>query len=322
MKNLLRNLVLVAMGVAVTLLLAPRESQAELLTLLASKRFATDSNQSNGLAFDVGSPTEHLYIADNAAQLRVYTLDGSLVAGPLALVGRGSTNELGLHFIREAATIGGVGIPAGTLAFFRGGSGGLNPTALYAIDKSTGSATATDVLVTGHRTGTNCRPLRNRGTGLGYSTQRDLFLSVDPFCQAIAEISGSAVTGHFDSQSVLVGQNLGDVKEHPLIGTLWVGSPATGSEVMLTEYTQTGTVLREFKVLDAATDEVIEVSRLAFDISGARLWLLASDGDVYEAAVSFAHPVPSLGLWGHLVMLSLFGLSALHFGRWGRRGTA
>ncbi|MBW2282129.1 MAG: hypothetical protein JRG76_14510 [Deltaproteobacteria bacterium] len=296
-------------------MLAPRESQAEPLTLLASKLFVTTSIQSNGLAFDFLSSTEHLYIADNAAQLRVYTLDGSLVAGPLTLAGGGSTQELGLHFVREATTIGAVALPAGTLTFFRGGSGALNPTVLYAINKATGSATASDVLGTSYNSG-SCHPLRNRGTGLGYSTRRDLFLSIDPFCQAIADISGGAVTGHFTSQSILPGQNLGDVKEHPLTGALWVGSPATGSQVMLTEYTQTGTVLREFKVLDAATDDVVFVSRLAFDTSGARLWLLAADGDVYEVAVSSAPSaqlVPALGPWGWAVMIVLLGLSALHF---------
>jgi len=316
LRNLLRKLVLAALTVALSLALASEESKAELQTLYASRLFTTDINESNGLAFDVGSSPEHLYIADNSAQVRVYRLNGVQDAGPITLPGGGSSQELGLHFVREDTSLGGIGVVAGTLIFFQGGSGGLNPTALYAINKSNAAVLASEEPATNYSTGNSCKPLNSRGTGLGYSTRRDLFLGLDPFCSAIALISGGAVTGHFDSQATLVGQNLGDVKEHPETGMIWVGSPVSGSDLMLSEFTELGVLQREFKVLDLATDEKVQVSRLAFDATGSRLWLLASDGDVYEASTPVAS-VPGLGPFGALVMLVVLVLSAFHVGRRG-----
>jgi hypothetical protein len=283
--TLVRTLVLVALGIGFGLLLTPRESEAQLGTVFATRLFTTDSNQSNGLAFDVSSPTEHLYIADNAAQFRVYTLDGSLLRGPISLPGDSSANELGLHFVREATSLGGEAVPAGTLTFFRGGAGGLSdPSSIHAIDKVTGFATASQPLITNYNTGQPCRPLRNRGTGLGFSTRRDLFLSVDPFCTAIAEVSGGEVTGHFDWPGAMSGQNQGDVKEHPTTGHLWVGSPVPSSTFTLAQFTETGTLLREFQIIDADTELNILVSRLAFDATGERLFILLGNGDVYQAS--------------------------------------
>ena len=320
MKTPLRSLVPVAIGIAFTLL--PQESKAELFTVVAAKLFSTDSNQSNGLAFDVSSPMEHLYIADNSAQLRVYTLDGSLVAGPLALPGNSSPNELGLHFVREATILGGEAVPAGTLTFFRGGAGGTSdPSTIYAINKASGVATATQPLVTDYNTGLTCRPLRNRGTGLGFSTRRDLFLSIDAFCipDAIAEISDGVVTGHFEWPGNMAGQNQGDVKEHPLTGNLWVGSPdLTDPSFTLAEFTETGTLLREFQVLDAGTALNIIVSRLAFDATGERLFILLANGDVYQASGPPVALAPALSLWGYVVLMVGLGLSALYLRRWGR----
>jgi len=312
----LRKLVFVALAVVLTFPLTSEESRAELLTLYASKLFTTDINQSNGLAFDISSSPEHLYIADNSAQMRAYRLDGVLDAGPIALPGGGSLQELGLHFVREDTSLGGVGVLAGTLLFFQGGSGGLNPTALYAINKSTAAVLASEEPTTSYDTGNSCKPLNSRGTGLGYSARLDLFLGLDPFCSAIALFSGSAVTGHFDSQATLVGQNLGDVKEHPQTGRIWVGSPVSGSDLMISEFTELGVLLREFEVLDLATDEKVQVSRLAFDATGARLWLLASDGDVYETSTP-AFAVPALGPSGELVMVVVLLLSVLYVGRRG-----
>ena len=99
----------------------------------------------------------------------------------------------------------------------------------------------TQPLTTSYNTGQPCRPLRSRGSGLGFSTSRDLFLSLDAFCSpsAIAEVSGGIVTGHFEWPGKVGGQNQGDVKEHPLTGNLWVGSPVLGSELMLAEFTET-----------------------------------------------------------------------------------
>jgi hypothetical protein len=312
----MRRLVLVALAVVFTVPLTSEESQAQLLTLYASKLFTTDTNQSNGLAFDVGSSPEHLYIADNSAQMRVYRLDGIKDAGPIALPGGGSIQELGLHFVREDTSLGGVGVLAGTLLYFQGGSGGLNPTAVYAINKTTAAVLASEEPNTSYSNGNGCQPLNSRGTGLGYSTRLDLFLGLDPFCSAIALFSGSAVTGHFDSQVNLPGQNLGDVKEHPQTGNIWVGSPVSGSDLMLSEFTESGVLLREFEVLDVATDEKVQVSRLAFDATGMRLWLLASDGDVYETS-THAVSVPALGSSGEFVMVVALLLTVLYVGRRG-----
>ena len=313
----MRKLVLAALTAAFGLVLASDESKAELQTLYASKLFTTDIIESNGLAFDVGSSPEHLYIADNTAQMRVYRLSGVQDAGPITLPGGGGTQELGLHFVREKTSLGGVEVVAGTLVFFRGGSGALFPTILYAINKSTAAVLASKEPNTDHETSNGCQPLRSRGTGLGYSTRRDLFLGLDPFCSAIALISGGAVSGHFDTQSNLIGQNLGDVKEHPQTGKIWMASPVSASDVMLSEYTQLGVVRREFKVLDLATDEKVQVSRLAFDATGSRLWLLASDGDVYQASTPVAS-LPALGPFGWVVMVSVLVLSAILVGRRGR----
>jgi hypothetical protein len=181
------------------------------------------------------------------------------------------------------------------------------------VDETTGAALASVELDTSYRTGTNCRPLNGRGTGLGYATGLDRFLSIDPLCQAIARIrTDGVVTGHDDALEPLVGQNQGDVKQHPGTGNLWVGSPVlSDSGLMLYEQSTAGQVLREFSVLDADTDEAVSVSRLAFDATGARLWLLAQDGDVYEVADPDLPAVPALGPWAQLVLIAGLALGAL-----------
>jgi hypothetical protein len=63
-------------------------------------------------------------------------------------------------------------------------------------------------------------------------------------------------------------------------------------------------------------EQKVQVSRLAFDATGSRLWLLASDGDVYQASTP-VDSVPALGPFGGLVMVAFLVLSAFHLGRRG-----
>jgi hypothetical protein len=62
----------------------------------------------------------------------------------------GRPGEIGLVVVREATSIGNDVVPAGTLVLIQAGTAGDdNETTLYALDKTTAAATASDVVVTG-----------------------------------------------------------------------------------------------------------------------------------------------------------------------------
>lgn len=278
------------LAAVLTLLLIPQDCRAQVTVIQATKLFATTTTQSNGLAYD--GAADHLYIAEPATstappKLWVYDLDGFLVIGDIDLPGSGSQRQLGLHVLRAPANVGGETFAAGTLLFLRGGSN-LVETTLYALDKSTGLPFASTVLATGLETPTGCEVLNRRGTGLGYATQSNLFLSADPVCGVIGEVSDGMVTGFFE-RGVSGSQSVGDVKEHPLTGHLWVGGPAPGADnpVQLTEHADSGVLLQEFEVIDEQNPEqAVVIARIAFDTDGQRLWLLTTDGDVYQVSGS------------------------------------
>lgn len=216
-----------AIVVASTLLLAPRDSSAEVL--LATKIFSTAAEARHGLAYD--APASRLYTIERAdsivgPKLRAYTLDGTLVSGPHELVETvGSQTKMGLHFLRGAASIGGEAVPAGTLTYLRGTAGGLFPDVhLYALDKTDGTVIKSEVVVPDFETGGLCaKPLVAGGKGLGYSARLGLFLSTHSLnnCSGFAQFIGGEVTG-FVPISVPASSGAGDLKEHPSSGNIWV----------------------------------------------------------------------------------------------------
>jgi hypothetical protein len=279
--------VAISFAILATLFLLPQDSNAEVTTIEAEKIFSTTSTQRNGLAFDVSAAQDTLYIADNDAQLRAYTLDGALILGPLALPGNGRP-EQGLHFIREATNIGGSAVTAGTLTYIQAGLGNdpSDQTTIYALNKSTAMVISSQSLVTDFNTG-SCRPLRNRAWGLGYSTARDIFLSSDFLCLGggVGEITGAEVTGFIDDPN---NRPNPDIKENPDTGTLWLG----GRDGNLSEFSQTGDLLRDFIVIDADSGAGVQIVGLAFDATGSRLWFLDFVGDVYQIDTSIFNNAP------------------------------
>lgn len=111
---------LMCSALSVALPLTPQRSEAQVVNVLATKLFDTTSGgERNGLAFDAA--TQRLYVADGTGQLRAYTLDAAR-AGPDPLPGDGRPVEIGLHVVREATSIGGTAVPAGTFTYIQGGS--------------------------------------------------------------------------------------------------------------------------------------------------------------------------------------------------------
>jgi hypothetical protein len=130
------------------------EARAQGVDVFATELFETQaSNEHKALAFD--DATQLLYTGSATDELRAYTLDGTLVRGPLGMTSGGQPipgrpGEIGLVVVREATSIGNDVVPAGTLVLIQAGTAGDdNETTLYALDKTTAAATASDVVVTG-----------------------------------------------------------------------------------------------------------------------------------------------------------------------------
>lgn len=195
MSALLRMFSAGAIAIASMLLLAGQECRAAGDTLFVTKIFTNDAEEEHGLAFD--GATNWLYTVERATtvvppQLRAYTLSGTLVSGPHALSGTsGALTRMGLHFIREATTIGGQGVAAGSLIYLRDAT-------LYVLDKTDGSVIVSEAVNPGYDTGGLCKnPLNGGGKGLGYSTRLDRFLTTSSCCNCsgIAEFIGNQTTG-------------------------------------------------------------------------------------------------------------------------------
>jgi hypothetical protein len=299
-------------AVASTVLLVSQECRAQ-DTVYATKIFENDAEEEHGIAYDAA--TDRLYTIQRAStvvapQLRAYTLDGTLVSGPHLLTGTtGSLTRMGIHFIREATTIGLTAIPAGTLIYLRDGT-------LYALDKTDGSVIASEVVGPDFDTGGLCKsPLAGGGKGLGYSTSMDRFLTTSSCCNCagIAVFSNSQTTGFFPL-SVPGSGGAGDVKERPITGNLWVGNaPGIFS---LSVLSHAGVLLREFLVLDASTLAGVGIMRIAFDTTGDRLWIAsATNGQIYQLDMASVPQVPALSLWAWCALVLVLGCSALYLGR-------
>ena len=311
-----------AIAIASTLLLTPLDCEADATPLLASNIFSTGAGETAGLAYDAA--TNRLYTVERATtlidpQLRAYELDGTLVPGsPHELVETaGSQMKMGLHFLRGGESIGGQAMSSGTLTYLRGSTAVHNFVTLYALDKTDGSVIASEVVNPDFETGGLCdSPLVSGGKGLGYSTRLGRFMSTHSLnnCSGFALFIGGQVTG-FVEISLPGSGGAGDVKEHPLSGNIWVANAPDADS--LTVFSQAGVPLQEFDVIDADTlSAVITIKRIAFDASGDRLWLIRSDGDVYQIdAPAVSAPVPVASPWGLLLLsLALVGL-ALHLAR-------
>jgi len=319
--------ILVCVAVCVAFPLTPQRGEAQVANILATKLFETGvGNERNGLAFDPS--TELLYVADGLAQLRAYTLDGTQVQGPDPLPGDGRAGELGLQIVREATSIGGVAVPAGTLTFIQAGRPeppSANETTLYALDKTTGLQTATQVLITGLQTPppADCVILKDRAKGLGFSTHSNLFVSFDITCSVVAEIDNGVVAGFFKIPPIAGSSGGGGLKVHPLTGNVWVGGAFVGGANNLAEFSQEGALLRQYLVLDANTGVPVSIRRLAFDATGQRLFLLQFlPAAVYLVAGPPVEAIPGLGPWGYLALLFGLGTIAPILGRRGRAGRA
>ncbi len=288
MKSRFRYDLLPALVVAfVSLALATRVTAQQ--NIFAEKLFATDAGERQGLAYD--PDTDHLYTLERATTrvaplLRAYTLEGFLLSGPDTLDNTaGARTKLGLHFIRESATVGGQAVPSGSLLLLR-------DAVLYVLDKSDGSVIALEALNADFDTGGLCvSPLAGGGKGLGYSTNLNRFFSTNSCCNCtgVAEFVDGQVTGYIPI-SVPGTSGGGDVKEHPLSGQLWVGNaPGINS---LSVLSQTGALIAEYTLLDAQTGSSFGVMRLAFDSTGDRLWVLGADGSVYQVRIQDVTSVP------------------------------
>jgi hypothetical protein len=268
--------------------------------------------------------TNRLYTIERAdtltdPQLRAYTLDGNLVpGGPHELVETvGSQTKMGLHFLRGGASIGGQAVSSGTLTYLRG-STAVNPVVtLYALDETDGSVIASEVVNPDFDTGGLCQsPLVSGGKGLGYSTRLGRFMSTHSLnnCSGYALFMGGQVTG-FVPISLPGSGGAGDVKEHPLSGNIWVANAPDADS--LTVFSPAGVPLQEFDIIDADTlSAVTSIMRIAFDASGDRLWLIRSNGDVYQIdAASVFAPVPAVSPWGSLLLALVLVALALHLAR-------
>jgi len=349
MKWLTRNTALVAGGIVVALLLAPQRGQAAVLTVEATYLF-TPSGEA-GLAYDVSPGVEHLYVLHKGqgtpsdpngsnATLRAYSLLDpvpTLLAGYPVELADGTSIEhgeikLGMHFVREATTVGGVAVPAGTLIVIRRGATQNAEVVLTAVNKVTGAmfsaGSSEDVDTSLPAAG--CQGVLLSGpAGLGFSTVLDRFLSADVVCRpavgelrgligSISVVSGAEVTGFFEVPGGLEpgADGQGDVKEHPRTRNLWVVGPPN----RLLEFSTAGELLREFAVVDKATQGAIGLKRLAFDTLGQRLWLLTVAQSVYEMDVNATlySSVPSLGPWGAMALALGLALSPFGLARWRR----
>jgi hypothetical protein len=299
-------------AICIAVMTSASVGQAQVANIVATQLFETSAgNEQNGLAFD--DALQRLYTIDSTDALRAYDLDGSLVLGPLALLSPGRPGETGLHFIREATTIGGVAVSAGTLVFVQAGAGNdpqdANETTLYAIEETTGDVISAEALTTGLVTPPAGCPdvLKDQAKGLGYSTRRDVFVSVDIDCQGIAEIGGGDVTGFFGVPGGISGTSGGGgVTVHPSTGNVWLAGAL--SEGNLAEFSESGVLLRRFDVLDGGTASPIAPRRIEFDATGERLFLLTFGAEVYvlDGMDLASVAVPGLGPWATGILILAF----------------
>jgi hypothetical protein len=320
---------LASVATSVALLLTPQLAAAA-SPILATKLFeASSGTERNAIAYDAA--TERLYTVNSADMLTAYEVDGdgTPVLGPLPVtIGGldvpGRSGEVGIHFIEEATTIGGVGVAAGSLLFIQAGQPPLstNETTLYALDETTAAATTSEVVTIGlippTSTCPNSNVLKDQAKGLGYSIQRNLLLSVSMNCNAVAEIdSGSiSVTGSFDVPGGILPSSGGaGVAVHPVTGHTWLGGPLLGGDNRLAEFSEEGVLLQQLNVLDTNGGAAVPVRRLTFDPTGQRLFMLTFSADVYELAGPLPEAVPALGPWGLLVLSLGLGLGALSLGQ-------
>jgi hypothetical protein len=293
---------LASVATSVALLLTPQLAAAA-SPILATKLFeASSGTERNAIAYDAA--TERLYTVNSADMLTAYEVDGdgTPVLGPLPVtIGGldvpGRSGEVGIHFIEEATTIGGVGVAAGSLLFIQAGQPPLstNETTLYALDETTAAATTSEVVTIGlippTSTCPNSNVLKDQAKGLGYSIQLDVPGGILPS-------SGGA-----------------GVAVHPVTGHTWLGGPLLGGDNRLAEFSEEGVLLQQLNVLDTNGGAAVPVRRLTFDPTGQRLFMLTFSADVYELAGPLPEAVPALGPWGLLVLSLGLGLGALSLGQ-------
>lgn len=310
---------LLAYCACAVLLLCPTLSLAQVPVLEATKLFATSAGDER-VALGYDPATNRLYTAStNPPELRAYELDGTLVLGPLLLPAVGQGDDVGLHFLRGDADIGGA-VPAGTLVFLQAGLGNdpqdLNESTLYALDKTTAAVMSSQEMAANFFTPLpdDCRVLKDKAKGVAYSTRRAIFVSLDVPCEVIGEIDSGVVTGFIDVPQGVVGTSQGGgIAVHPLRGTIWIGG-AIGGGNRLVEFSEGGEFLQQFEIIDADTQATVFLRRLAFDTNGDRLFLLTFGADVYEIA-GLPVLIPGLGPWGYVALVLGLGLVATYLGR-------
>jgi hypothetical protein len=318
---------LAPVAASIAWLLSPQLAGAA-SSILATKLFEVAvGNERNALAYD--SATERLFTVNSTTLLRAYDVDGdgTPVLGPLPVTigGQdvpGRSGEVGIHFIEEAITIGGVGVAAGTLLFIQAGTTAqsTNETTLYALDKTTAAATASEVVTLGlippPPTCSNSQVLKDQAKGLGYSIQRNVLLSVSFNCNAVAEIDSGSVTGAFDVPGGIIPSSGGaGAAVHPITGHTWLGGALLGGGNRLAEFSEEGVLLQQLNVLDENGGAPVSLRRLSFDDTGQRLFMLTFSADVYEIAGPLPAAVPALGPWGFFVLSLALGVGALALGK-------
>jgi hypothetical protein len=293
--------------------------------LVATSLFAAeDGGERNGLAYEPA--TQRLYTVSSADELRAYALDGTKLAGPIAITSGGSPvagrdGETGIHFVGEDVTIGGTSVGAGSLVFIQAGAGNdplnANETTLYAIDAATGAAFASEVVSTGILTPpAGCgNVLKDAAKGLGYSTSLNRFVTIDVPCEGFAAIEDGDVLGFTPVPGGILGTSGGaGVTVHPVTGNVWVGGAIQGLGTnVLSEFDDAGALLRSFAVVETGTGAPVSLRRLSFDPTGDRLFMLSFEAEVFELATPATTAVPSMNAVsgvGLLMALALVGSAA------------
>ncbi|WP_457334994.1 hypothetical protein [Rhizobacter sp. P5_C2] len=214
---------------------------------------------------DQASPA-HLLRIDPATGQTVQTLTLSAAFGSIIVF-----NNIGLHVLTAAMTLGSSTVPAGSLLVFNGSVSGNDR--VLAVDTGSGAVIASLNLDATYRlTGAAFNP----ANGHIYLTESNGPANRIIELSAASGAQLAAVTAPFGVQT---GAGLAIA---PATGHLWFGSVSSGA--LLVELRIDGTSqLTELRRLDASTQNLNqnEISGLSFAADGA-LWVASTQGEVYR----------------------------------------
>nr|WP_161501232.1 Ig-like domain-containing protein [Rhodopirellula sp. SM50] len=204
-----------------------------------------------GTIYDVALDTVSgdLFVATSSQIFRLDAASGQTLAA-FQLPGGNSAN-IGLQVLPTAMTLGGVGVPAGSLLVTNGGA---SFDKLYAVDPTTGVILATLDL------GQDIDPV----AGVYAPTSGSLFvLDGNPDQLLQLDPSTGAIQNSF---ALSIDVNFGGLAIDPISGNLWI---ATSQSTTVSEYTIAGSLVRTVDL--AAQGLGNELTGLVFDLAGQLL---------------------------------------------------